>query len=133
LLERAARVAPNHREAQQLYLTVLTELGRKDVSQCAAEVARLLEEDAASGRLKLRARDTPGDQGIRWELWQWSVRNDQTAEGLSWLLRILMTDVDNNRAQLAFAEYLEHSGQPRRAAEHRALAARWERGLQGSP
>jgi tetratricopeptide (TPR) repeat protein len=123
ILQRAVLAAPMSRDAQQLYLTVLTELGKKDAaSECAAQVGRLREEDANLGRLKLRVRDKPGDQETRWELWQWYERNGQIAEGLSWLLRILMTDPANREANSAIAEYFERAGQPRRAAEHRALA-----------
>jgi tetratricopeptide (TPR) repeat protein len=133
LLERATRAAPWHRDAQQFYLGVLMELGRTEAAaRCAERVARLRDEDAAVGRLKLRARDNPGDPDNRWELWQWSLRNGQAAEGLSWLLRILMTDPHDARANAALAGYFERAGQPRRAAGHRAAAARQARDREGA-
>jgi tetratricopeptide (TPR) repeat protein len=132
LLERATRVAPCHRDGQQMYLGVLKELRRtKAAGRCEDRVARLRREDAALGRLKLRARDKPGDPENRWELWQWSVRNVQPAEGLSWLLRILMTDPRNAQAHAALAEYFEQAGQRRRAARHRTAAARQSRDEDG--
>jgi Tfp pilus assembly protein PilF len=123
-LARAARATPWHREAHQLHLAALKDLGRSEAaSQCAASLDGLRVEDAAGGRLKLRARDNPGDAGIRMDLWEWSVRNGQTEEGVAWLTEILRADPRHARAHAALADYFDRSGQPRRAAQHRAAAA----------
>lgn len=124
-LERAVRAAPWHRDGHRLYLVVLKELGRSEAArQCEARLAELEGEDAAGGRLKLRARDTPGDAAVRWELWLWSVRNGQGEEGLAWLTEILRIDARQGQAHAALADYFDRGGQPRRAALHRAAAVK---------
>jgi Tfp pilus assembly protein PilF len=122
-LARATRAAPWHREAHQLHLAALKDLGRsEEASRCAAHLDELRAEDAAGGRLKLRARDNPGDAGVRMELWEWSVRNGQTGEGVAWLTEVLRAGPPNAKAQAALADYFDRVGQPRRAAQHRAAA-----------
>jgi len=127
LLERATRLAPWHRDAHRLYLLALKELGRtQEADKCEARIAELTAEDALAGRLKLRARDNPGDTAVRWELWLWAVRNGEVEEGIAWLTEILRADPDNTAAHLAFGDYFDRAGQPRRAAELRSLAENWK-------
>jgi tetratricopeptide (TPR) repeat protein len=123
-LARAVRVAPWHREAQELRLIVLKELGRKAAAmECEAQIAALRAEDALGGRLKLRARDNPRDAAVRWDLWLWSGRNGQGEEGLAWLTDVLRLAPRHARAHRAIADHFDRAGQPRRAAMHRAAAA----------
>ncbi len=123
-LARADRVAPWHRDGQQLYLIVLKELGRSDAaSQCEVRIAKLKAEDGISGPLKLRARNSPGDTDVRWDLCQWSMANGDREEGLTWLTEILRSAPQHAAAHAALAEYFDRAGQPRRAALHRAPAA----------
>jgi tetratricopeptide (TPR) repeat protein len=122
-LARAVAEAPWHRDGHALHLVALKELGRADaVSRCEARLAELREEDAAGGRLKLRARDNPGDVGVRWDLWLWSLRNGEVEEGIAWLTEILRVAPRNPAAHAALADHFERAGQPRRAAAHRAVA-----------
>jgi Tfp pilus assembly protein PilF len=83
----------------------------------------LAREDATGGRLKLRARDRPGEPDVRMELWEWSVRTGQIEEGRVWLLEVLRADPRHARAHAALADYFDRIGQPRRAAQHRETAA----------
>jgi tetratricopeptide (TPR) repeat protein len=123
-LARAVRAAPWHRDAQQLYLIALKELGRtKAASQCAARLAELVREDAIGGRLTMRLRNDPDGPGVRWELWRWSQRNGQGAAGLPWLLAVLEVAPRHAQAHAALADHFDRAGQPRRAALHRAAAA----------
>jgi tetratricopeptide (TPR) repeat protein len=123
-LERATRAAPWHREAHQLYLVALKDLGRGEAAaRCEDRLAQLKAEDEAVGRLRLRARDKPGDADIRWDLWLWCHRNGQDEEGHAWLLRVVMGAPHHAEAHAALAEYFAAAGQPRRAALHRAAAA----------
>jgi Tfp pilus assembly protein PilF len=123
-LARAVRAAPWHRDGHQLHLLVLKELGRSEAaSKCETRLAELRAEDGIGGRLKLRARDNPGDTDARWDLWLWSLRNGQEEEKLAWLTEILRTDPRHAQAHKALAEYFEQAGQPRRAALHREAAA----------
>jgi tetratricopeptide (TPR) repeat protein len=123
-LERAARAAPWHRDGHQLHFITLKELGRTEAAaKCEARLAELDREDAVGGRLKLRARDTPGDVAVRMELWEWSKRNGQTGEGVAWLTEVLRADRRHAGAHAAFADYFDRAGQPRRAAHHRDAAA----------
>jgi tetratricopeptide (TPR) repeat protein len=118
-LARAVRVAPWHRDGQQLYLVVLKELGRREAaSQCEARLAELRAEDAIGGRLKLRALTTSG-ASVRWDLRQWSMRNGQDEEGFAWLTEVLLFDPGHVQANAALADFFERAGQSRRAALHR--------------
>ncbi len=122
-LERALRVAPWHRDGQQLLFIALKDLGRSEaVRQSEARLAELKAEDAIGGRLKLRARDAPNDAAVRWDLWLWSLRNGDMEEGLAWLVKVLQIQPWNTAAHTAFADYFERAGQPRRAALHRTAA-----------
>jgi tetratricopeptide (TPR) repeat protein len=121
-LGRAVRAAPWHRDGQQLYLAALKELGRGEAAECEARVAGLRDEDALAGRLEMRARTTPSDAAVRWELWLWSQRNGQAEEGLAWLTEILRLDPRHAGAHAALADLFDRAGQPRRAALHRAAA-----------
>jgi len=124
-LERAAQAAPWHRDGTQLHLIALKELGRtEDVAKCEARLTGLSREDGLGGRLKLRARDNPGDTAVRMELWEWSVRNGQTEEGIAWLTEVLRADPRHAQAHAAFADYFDRAGQPRRAALHREAAGK---------
>lgn len=119
-LDRAGRAAPWHRDGHRLHQIALRELGRGDaLAACEARIAEHAREDGIGGKLKLRARDAPRDSEVRMELWDWSVRNGQTAEGVAWLAEILRVDPKHRAARAAFAEYFERAGQPRRAREHR--------------
>jgi len=123
LLERATRLAPWHRDAHRLYRIALTDLGRTDAAaKLDARIAELNAEDALGGRLKLRAHNNPDDTAVRWELWLWAVRNGETEEGIAWLTEILRAVPGHSAAHTAFADFFERVGQPRRAAEHRAIA-----------
>lgn len=122
-LAHAVRVAPWHGDAWRLSRLAADDLGRTaDVARCDAKLAELRAEDAEAGRLKLRARDNPGDAAVRWELVQWSRRNGQTAEGLAWLTEVLRITPADARARAALADYFEQAGQPRRAAQYRTAA-----------
>jgi hypothetical protein len=85
-------------------------------------LASLIAEDGIGGRLKLRARDNPGDVAVRWELWQWSKKNGLIGEGIAWLTEVLRAEPKHPGAHAALAEYFEKAGQPRRAAQHRDMA-----------
>jgi tetratricopeptide (TPR) repeat protein len=126
-LKRAVDLAPWHRDAQRLYLIALKETGQTEPAQkCEARLAELKSEDAEGGRLKLRARDMPGDVTVRWEMWLWCARNGQLKEGISWLMKTVRIEPPHPQAQAALADYFETAGQPRRAALHRALAGEWQ-------
>ncbi|HET6575120.1 MAG TPA: tetratricopeptide repeat protein [Fimbriiglobus sp.] len=121
-LARAVRAAPWHRDANRLHLAALKDLGRtEEAARCEARIAELTAEDGVGGRLKLRARDNPGDVAVRWELWQWSKRNGQIGEGVAWLTEVLRAEAGHRQAHAALAEYFEKAGQPRRAAQHRDM------------
>jgi tetratricopeptide (TPR) repeat protein len=123
-LARVVRAAPSHREAHQLYLLALKELGRKTAaSQCEARLGELLREDADAGRLKARI-GAADSANVRWELWRWSQRNGQGDQGIPWLLAVLAVAPEHARAHAALAEYFERASQPRRAALHRAAAGK---------
>jgi tetratricopeptide (TPR) repeat protein len=122
-LARAVRTAPHHREARQLHLVALKELGRsKAAAECEARLAELEREDAVGGRLKARVRDDPAGADARWQLWLWSQRNGQGEAGLPWLLAVLAVAPRHARAHAALADHFDRAGQPRRAALHRASA-----------
>jgi Tfp pilus assembly protein PilF len=122
-LARAVRAAPWHREGLRLHVAALKELGRsEEAARCEARIAELTAEDGISGRLRLHARDNPGDTAVRWDLWQWSLRNGQEAEGFAWLTEILRAAPKDARANAALADHFERAGQPRRAALHRVAA-----------
>jgi tetratricopeptide (TPR) repeat protein len=123
-LARAVRSAPWHREAYQLYHLALRDQGKTgEAAKCAARVAELAAEDAEGGRLKIRARDNPGDANVRWDLWLWSARNGQPEEGFAWLTEVVKLAPRHAQARAALAEYFEKAGQPRRADLHRKAAA----------
>jgi Tfp pilus assembly protein PilF len=122
-LARAVQAAPWHREAHRLHLAALTDLGRTaDADRCRDRIAQLTAEDGQGGKLMLRAHDNPGDVAVRWELWVWSDRNGNPAEGRTWLWDLLRTDPGHAGAHAALAAYFETAGQPRRAALHREKA-----------
>jgi Tfp pilus assembly protein PilF len=127
-LARAVRAAPWHRDGQQLHVIALKELGRNEAaSQGEARLAELRAEDGIGGRLKLRARNTPGEAAVRWDLWLWSLRNGEREEGLAWLTEILRAAPGHAQAHAALADYFDQAGQPRRAALHRAAATQQSR------
>ncbi|MFO0810509.1 MAG: tetratricopeptide repeat protein [Gemmataceae bacterium] len=122
-LARAVGVAPWHRDASQLQLIALKELGRSDdVAKCESRIAALALDDGAAGRLHLRARDNPGVAAVRWQLWEWCARNGQIEEGIAWLTEVLRLDPKNAAAHAAMADHFDKAGQPHRAAQHRLLA-----------
>lgn len=122
-LARAVRLAPWHREGQQFLHRCLTELGRTgEAATCAARLAELQAADAALGRFSLRFRDTQ-DTGIRHDVGTWFLRNGQAPMGVGWMMSILRIDPRHAGAHAALADYYDRSGQPRRAAEHRAAAS----------
>ncbi|HVK18277.1 MAG TPA: tetratricopeptide repeat protein [Fimbriiglobus sp.] len=122
-LRKAVAAAPWHRDGHRLLLLTLKEQKRTDdAARCEARLAELTAEDGVGGRLKLRARDNPGDVAVRWELWQWSRRNGQTGDGIAWLTEVLRAEPKHPQAHAALADYFETSGQPRRAAQHRDMA-----------
>lgn len=123
-LARAIVVAPWNRDAQQLRLIVLRQLGKNEAAAaCETRIAELRSEDGIGGKLRIRARDSSRDVETRWELWLWSQRNGQTEEGIAWLTEILRADPKHAQAHAAFADYFERAGQPRRAALHRDAAS----------
>ncbi len=122
-LSRAVQVAPWHRECQTLRLIALKQLNQPDdVAACETRIAALRAEDGLAGRLRIRARDSVLDAAVRWELWQWAVRNGQPEEGIAWLAEILRAEPNHAKAHAAFAEHFDRLGQPRRAAQHRTAA-----------
>jgi tetratricopeptide (TPR) repeat protein len=122
-LDRAIQAAPWHRDGNRLLLVALTEQGRSEAAaHCSARIAELKDEDAMFGRLRLRARDNKDDIAARWELWIISRRNGQSEEGFAWLTEILRSDPRHAQAHAAMAEFFARTGQPRRAAQHQALA-----------
>jgi tetratricopeptide (TPR) repeat protein len=119
-LAKAVRAAPWHRDGHALRLIALTDLKRTaDAAACAARIAELRAEDGLFGRLKSRASDAPSDASVRWELWQWCLRNGEADRGVAWLAEILHLDPRHTQARAAFAEYFDRTGQPRRAAQYR--------------
>jgi tetratricopeptide (TPR) repeat protein len=123
-LARTERLAPWHRAAMQLHSIALKELKQTAAAaECEACLAQMQAEDGLYGQLKLRARDTPGDVAVRWDLWLWCARNGQMAEGVSWLMKVLRLAPGHIQAHQALADYFERIGQPRRAQLHRDLAA----------
>ncbi len=123
LLARAVKAAPWHRDAHRLYLTALRELKHTEAAaQCEAKLAKQTEGDAAGARLKSRLANAPNDSGILWELYQWNLRNGETGEGFACLVEVARLAPTHGPAQAALAEHFERAGQPRRAAQHRALA-----------
>jgi Tfp pilus assembly protein PilF len=124
-LARAVRAAPWHRAGHRLYLSALKELGRNEAAaKCEARVNELVAEDAAGARLQLRMQNAPDDVPTQWELYQWYVRNGDAENGFARLMGILRLDPRHGPAQAAAADHFENAGQPRRAAQHRALASR---------
>ena len=124
-LHRAIAEAPWHREAHECLLTSFREQGRtREAAKAEARVADLQREDGIGGRLRLRARDNPGDIAVRWELWLWCQKNGQFEEGFGWILNLLRVDPLHAQAHGVLADHFEQAGQPRRAAEHRNRAAR---------
>jgi tetratricopeptide (TPR) repeat protein len=122
-LRKAITAAPWHRDAHRLLLLALRELKRtEDAARCEVRLAELTAEDGVLGRLKVRARDNPGDVAVRWELWQWSQKAGLIAEGIAWLTEVLRAEPRHPGAHAALADYFEAAGQPRRAAQHRDLA-----------
>ncbi|HEY2786378.1 MAG TPA: tetratricopeptide repeat protein [Fimbriiglobus sp.] len=120
-LVRATKAAPWHREATRLLLLAQTVLNQTDgAARTAARVEELRAEDSMEGRLKLRAVNGPSDIAVRWELWQWAVRNGREDEGLAWLYEIVQAAPKNRQAREALAAYFDRVGQPRRAAAQRA-------------
>jgi Tfp pilus assembly protein PilF len=120
-LSRALATAPWNRDAQSLEIVALKELGRKeDADKAETRLAELIADDATGGKLKVQARDRPGDVEVRRKLWQWFERNGQPEEGLSWLSEILRVAPHDPQAHAALADYFDRVGQPKRAAEHRA-------------
>ena len=91
-----------------------------DFTKCRAKLDDFARDDAVGGPLKLRARDNPTDAAVRMELWAWALRNGEQEEGVAWLTEILRRDPKHAAANQALADYFERSGQPRRAAQHRA-------------
>jgi tetratricopeptide (TPR) repeat protein len=131
-LERVSRAAPWHRSGQQLYLLALRELGRQEAAlECEARLAELQAEDARGGQLKLRARNTPGDAEVRWDLWLWCQRNGEADDGLAWLTGLLQLQPRHGPAHAALADHFARCNQPRRAARHRALAGPASGALRG--
>jgi Tfp pilus assembly protein PilF len=123
LLARAVQAAPWHRDGNPLYLAALRELGRTEaVSQWEARLGELNADNALGGRLKLKARDLPGDVEVRWNLWLWSMRNGQREVGFAWLTEVLRRAPWHAQAHAALADYFDQAGQPGRAAMHRAAA-----------
>jgi Tfp pilus assembly protein PilF len=119
-LARATAAAPWHREAARLLHTARLESNPSaDAVKAAARITELTAEDATEGRWKLRAKDDPKDVAVRWDLWQWSVRNGQEDEGLAYLFEILQTAPNHPLAHEALATYFDRAGQPQRAAAHR--------------
>jgi tetratricopeptide (TPR) repeat protein len=122
-LERAVRAAPWHRAGNRLYLSALEQLGHSEAAaQCEAHLAGLRAEDAEGGRLQLRLVDAIGDPGRQWDLYQWSMRNGRSDDALACLLETLRRAPLHGPAHAALADYFSREGQPRRAAQHRALA-----------
>jgi tetratricopeptide (TPR) repeat protein len=122
-LDRAIASARWHRDGHLLRLAVLKELKKTEAAaQCEARIAELKSEDALLGKLKLRARDNPTDINVRWELWVVSRRNGLMEEGFAWLTEILRTDPRHVQTHAAMADHFFRAGQPRRAAQHQAMA-----------
>lgn len=118
--DRAAALAPWHREVQTLRLAALTDLAKTDEAErCRKVIADHFAADGVGGSLKMRASDNPGDAAVRLELWDWSLKNGAEAEGLAWLSEILRYKPDHPQANAALADYFDRHGQPRRAAAHR--------------
>ena len=120
-LARAVRAAPWHRDAHRLHLVASrTWAAPRRSARCEARIAELTAEDGVGGRLKLRARDNPGDVAVRWELWQWSRRNGLTRRGGR-----LADGGPAGRAETPagatrrWPSISRRPGQPRRAALHR--------------
>jgi tetratricopeptide (TPR) repeat protein len=123
LLAKATSLAPWHRDACQLQLFALKDLGRADeAANCEARLARLRVEDGIGGKMKIRAHDHADDAAVRWDLWQWCLRNGQEEDGLAWLLEVLRINPRHAPAHAALADYFARNGQPRRAEEHRKSA-----------
>lgn len=132
MLARVVERAPWHREAAAMQVVVLKELGRQEEVEAAEKhLQRLREEDAVGGRLKLRARDNPGEIEVRWRLWEWSWKNGLREEGFAWLTEVLKRDPRHVQGHQGMAEYFREAGQPRRADMHYRPATGRERAASG--
>ena len=104
----AIQVASWNRDANQFHLLILKHQNRSDaLAACEKRLAELKAEDAESGRLKLRARDTPSDTAIRMNLVAWAIRNGDREEEIAWLTEIIRIDAKHAGAHAAFADYFE--------------------------
>lgn len=123
-LLKAAKHGPARRDVHQALLAAQRSVQKSaEASRSQARLTELEEQEAVAGRLKLRALAGPDAVKARWELWEWSVRNGHTEEGLAWLSEILRVAPRHGQAHQALAGYFDRAGQPRRAGIHRGIAA----------
>lgn len=129
-LRRATALAPWHREAHQLLRSCLEESGKSaEVGPCQERLRQIQAEERAAALLRLRLRGAARDPDVRCELGLWCLRNGQEQAGIRWLCTALLVGPDHRPTHAELADYFERTGQPRRAALHRALTRSSNTGL----
>jgi tetratricopeptide (TPR) repeat protein len=123
-LQRAVARGPYDRDAHRLLLVYLEAQGKTDAArQCRAALQQIEGDIARSAALMLQVMDTPHDAALRSEVGILLLRLGQEEEGLHWLTTALEEDPGHRPSHNALADYYERTGQPERAARHRARAA----------
>jgi hypothetical protein len=124
-LNRAAALASWHREAHQLLLVCLEAQGKSDEARrCQERIREHENSDLEIVRLRQRYRAAPRDAAVRYDIGCWALKNGDGKNGIGWLCMALLADARHSPTHAALADYFERTGQPRRAAWHRAQATK---------
>jgi tetratricopeptide (TPR) repeat protein len=122
-LQRAVEVDPGKVEAWQGLVHCHESLDRpREAGACREELDRVLRELGEMTRLEIQDAQRPA-AGIALPL-ELAIRCERVhldARAAAWRMKILQTDPQHGPTHRALADYYERSGQPHRAARHRAL------------
>jgi tetratricopeptide (TPR) repeat protein len=122
-LDKAIRLNPDKEEAWDAQARCHERLGQaKEAKRCLQEAARIRHEFGEVMRLALTAtQEKLRDANLRFEVANGLERLHVPAKALQWRYCTLYVDPYHQPTHRAMAAFFERSGQPHRAARHRAL------------
>jgi len=123
-LAKAIEINPIDREIRYLNAQALQSAGREDDAQAEFDFVN----EATRPVLRLtqlvpRLVDEPANIELRYEIADITWKYKSKQEGANWFLSLLQFDPDHSLTHAALARHYEETGEPERAALHRARAS----------
>lgn len=121
---RAVAADPSDVEARFTLFRCLELTGSPEAAEAEAKWKGVRDDLDRARSLARQVSAAPLDPEPRRQMGELFLRNGRTADGLRWLESALAVRPDHPATHAALAAHYDRSGQPERAAQHRARAGR---------